>query len=58
MLKFLGLCLVLPKIQKNSGLDGVVKALWVFFFDLLTPKLRMQNGNYFAKKFGWCLVPF
>jgi hypothetical protein len=46
-------CLLPSKISKFSelgGAVGVVKA--ILFFCLLRLKSRMQNNNYFAKKFG------
>jgi hypothetical protein len=54
---FSWVCLVPSKIPKFSR-SKIHEAALLGFFRLLKPKSRMQNSNYFAKNFGWCLVPF
>jgi hypothetical protein len=54
MLKLSWVCLVPSKMPNFSWVgDGFL----AFFFDLLRPKYKMENGYLFVKIFALCLVP-
>jgi hypothetical protein len=50
-------CLVPSKMPNFSWVgEGFLASF--FFFCLLRPKSKMENGYLFVKNFVWCLVPF